>query len=173
MVRRVHSFETDDFETWYRDLHPRLHASMAHAFGDVALAEEVTDEALARALERWERVHAMDAPEGWVYRVAFNEARRRLRRSGMEQRLLRRERVEPADPPAGELWAVVADLPIRQRQAVVLRHVGDLREAEIGEAMGVTRGTVSATLRAAYASLRIAVGDPAIDPAAVDEKELA
>lgn len=151
-----------DFEDWYRQIHPRLGTALALAFGDVGLAQESADEACARALERWDRVSAMNAPNGWVYRVAFNDARRRLRRSGQERRLLRGRKVESIDPPAGELWFVVAALPERQRQAVVLRHVGQLREAEIGAAMGITRGSVSSTLRAAYQSLRISLDDPAL-----------
>lgn len=160
MVRHAQSFGIDDFESWYRELHPRLHASIAHAFGDVTLAAEATDEAFARALERWDRVGRMSAPAGWVYRVAFNDARRRARRRDLERRILGRDRPDTVTPPAGELWSVVATLPPRQRHAVVLRHIGQLREAEIGEAMGIARGTVSATLRAAYASLRVAISDP-------------
>ena len=48
---------------------------------------------------------------------------------------------------------LVADLPARQREAVLLRHVGELTEQEIAEAMGVARGTVSSTLRSAYKRL--------------------
>ena len=146
-----------DFEAWYRQVHPRLGTSLAVVFDDVALAQESADEACARALERWDRVSVMDSPAGWVYKVAFNDARRRLRRAGLKRRLLRNQRPEHVDPPAGELWAVVAALPQRQRQAVVLRHVEQLREAEIGAVMGISRGAVSSTLRAAYASLRTAL----------------
>ena len=80
----------------------------------------------------------------------------------MEQRLLRGQRSESVDPPAGELWEIVEGLPPRQRQAVVLRHVGQLREVEIGGVMGISRGAVSSTLRAAYQSLRLALDDPAL-----------
>ena len=146
-----------EFETWYRGAHPRLGAALTAAFGDSDLAQEVADEAVARAFQKWRRVSAMESPTGWLFVVGFNLARRQLRRRGIEERLLRRERVEHHGPPAGEVWSVVADLPARQRQAVVLRHVGQLRESEIGEAMGITRGTVSATLRAAYRSLRLEV----------------
>ncbi len=151
----------DDFESWYRQVHPRVGTALALAFGDVVLAQEAVDEAFSRALERWDRVAAMQSPTGWVYRVAFNEARRRLRRADLERRILRVRRVDHVDPPGGEMWDVVAGLPDRQRQAVVLRHVGQLREEEIAQAMGISRGTVSSTLRAAYKSLRIAIADPA------------
>lgn len=149
-----------DFESWYREAHPRIGTSIALVFGDVGLAQEATDEAFARALERWNRVAAMEAPNGWVYRVASNEARRRLRRASLERRILRNRRDDPIEPPAGELWTLMADLPPRQREAVVLRHVGQLREIEIATAMGISRGAVSSTLRAAYRSLRIALADP-------------
>ncbi|MCB0975796.1 MAG: hypothetical protein KDB86_14760 [Actinobacteria bacterium] len=148
-----------DFEQWYRDAHPGLGASLTVVLGDASLAQESVDEAFSRALQRWDRVSQMESPRGWVYRVALNDARRRLRRAGLERRLLRTSRISPVAPPAGELWLVVSELPQRQREAVVLRHVGELRENEIAEAMGITRGTVSATLRAAYRSLRVAIDD--------------
>lgn len=151
-----------DFERWYRQVHPRLGTSLALAFGDIGLAQESADEAFARALERWDRVGPMDSRTGWVYQVAFNDARRRLRRAGLERRLLRNNRCDPVEPPAGEMWELVAELPARQRQAVVLRHVGQLHEAEVGATMGISRGAVSSTLRAAYQSLRIALDDSAV-----------
>jgi len=151
-----------DFEAWYRQAHPRLGTSLALVLGDVGLAQESADEAFARALERWDRVATMESPTGWVYRVAFNEARRRLRRAGLERRLLRKHRWSSVDPPAGEMWEIVAGLPTRQRQAVVLRHVGQLREAEIGAAMGISRGAVSSSLHTAYKSLKSALDDPTV-----------
>jgi RNA polymerase sigma-70 factor (ECF subfamily) len=103
----------------------------------------------------------MDSPTAWLYRVAFNVARRRLRRRALERLSMRSLELGDVPGPAGELWAVVAELPVRQRQAVVLRHVGQLREAEIAEAMGITRGGVSSTLRAAYRALRSELADSA------------
>ncbi len=102
----------------------------------------------------------MDSPSGWTYRVALNEARRRIRRRALEERFLRRSDRSDVEPPSGELWYLVSALGPRQRQAVVLRHVGQLREVEIADAMGITRGTVSATLRAAYRALRVELTEP-------------
>ena len=50
--------------------------------------------------------------------------------------------------PAGDVsarrdvLAALADLPERQREVLVLRYYGDLSEAEIAEALGVSRGAV-------------------------------
>jgi RNA polymerase sigma-70 factor (ECF subfamily) len=143
-----------DFDEWYMATQPRLATALHLAFGELDLAQEAADEAMTRACERWARVAGMSSPAGWVFQVGFNVARRRLRRRGFEQQVLRRRWTMVVDAPAGEMWELVAGLPSRQRQAVVLRHIGQLREREIAETMGITRGAVSSTLRAAYASLR-------------------
>ena len=148
------------FEEWYRALHPRLVTSLGVAFGDSDLAAEAADEAVARAFERWATVSTMASPENWTFTVGFNVARRRLRRRRLERRLFERRRVaETTSGPAGELWLLVAGLPVRQRTAVVLRHVGHLAEQDVASVMGITRGAVSSTLRAAYRSLRLELTD--------------
>jgi RNA polymerase sigma-70 factor (ECF subfamily) len=155
------SRERESFEDWYRSLHPQLVTSLAASIGNAELARDATDEALARAYERWSEVRLMDSPRGWTYRVAFNVARRRLRRRNVEKVLLLRSPIRPhVEGPSGELWQAVAGLPPRQRQAVALRHVGDLAEAEIASVMGISRGGVSSTLRAAYESLRLQLTEP-------------
>lgn len=151
----------DDFDDWYREFHPRLVTVLASVVGDIDVAVDAADEALVRALERWSDVAAMASPDGWTYRVGLNVARRRLRRRGLEERILRRSpRPSPIPGPTGEIWALVRDLGDRQREAVVLRHVGGLSEPEIATAMGITRGSVNATLRAAHQRLRAALADP-------------
>lgn len=151
-----------EFESWYVQLHPRLVTALAAATGEPDVSREAADEAVARAYERWPRVSRMDSPEGWTYRVAFNVARRRLRRRTFERRVLFRDPTVHETADGGELWHLVEELAPRQRRAVVLRHVGQLTEPEIASVMGVSRGTVSSTLRAAYRNLR--VGITADDP---------
>jgi RNA polymerase sigma factor (sigma-70 family) len=149
-----------EFDAWYQELHPRLVTTLIAVLGDVDVAREATDEAFARAYERWTRVSRMESPDGWTYRVAYNVARRRWRRHALEARLLRSQTHDQSVPgPAGELWSLVRALPPRQALAVLLRHVGQLTEHEIADVMGIKRGTVSATLRAAYERLRIEMAD--------------
>ena len=141
---------TAAFDGWYRQEHPRVLALLTVASGDAELASDVTAEAFTRALERWDRVAAMDSPAAWTYRVAVNLLRRRLRRAAVEQRLWSRV-VEPERPAAvePELWAAVRALPARQRTAIALRYICDLPQADIAVVMDVAAGTVSATLTAA------------------------
>jgi RNA polymerase sigma-70 factor (ECF subfamily) len=142
------AIEASGFESWYRAEHPRVLAALSVVAGDVDVANEVTAEAFARALERWDRVGSMDSPGGWTYRVALNVLRRRARRASLERRLLRRVASPPGSVPAHavEVWQAVTALPPRMRSAVALRYLGGLTEAEVAEAMGVAPGTVAATL---------------------------
>ncbi len=144
-----------DFADFYADAHPRLVAAVTGFCGDPEVGREAADEAMVRAFERWDRVGRMESPTGWVMATAMNQARRVLRRRSRLDALLRRSRPPVTqDGPAGEVWQMVGELPERQRQALVLRHIADLTEPDIAAAMGVTRGTVSSTLRAAHAALR-------------------
>ena len=150
-----------DFETWYRAEHPKLLAALAVVAGDVDVAREVAAEAFARALERWERVAAMDSPGGWTYRVGLNLVRRRARRAALERRLLLRMAPTPSisvPVPAVEVWEAVTALPPRMRTAVALRYLGGLTEAEVAAAMGVSSGTVAGTLHDARRRLATLLG---------------
>jgi DNA-directed RNA polymerase specialized sigma24 family protein len=156
------------FEDWYRGCHARLVASLTLVTGDLDAAADAADEAMVRAYERWDRVAAMGSPDGWAFRVAINVLRRRGRRRAREERLLRRSAPVPAVPPepAGPAWAAVRDLPLRQREVVVLRFVADLTEPQIAAALGISRGTVASTLSDARHRLAALLADPPADPLA-------
>ncbi len=153
-----------DFEVWYRREHSRLVNSVFLLSGSVEVAREAADEAFARAAARWDRVRVMESPGGWVFRVAVNLVRRERRRARRETVAVGRigGPIEMGDVelPDSQLWAAVRSLPDRQRAAIVLRYVGDLKEAEIAEVLGVSRGTVASNLSRARNALVDALGGP-------------
>jgi RNA polymerase sigma-70 factor, ECF subfamily len=126
---------------------PRLYRLALRLLNDAAEAEDVVQEAMLRLWRiapRWQPGAAQ--PSTWVYRVAMNLATDRLRR----RRGVGLDTVaEPADEKpapfdalleadrARALEAALAQLPDRQRQAVVLRHLEGLPNPEIAEMMGV------------------------------------
>ena len=57
------------FEQFYREHVDRVHRALALAVGDPTVAREATDEAMARAYARWDRVRKLDNPAGWVFQV--------------------------------------------------------------------------------------------------------
>lgn len=141
----------------YRRDAGRLVRALALATGRPDVAGDAVAEAFARAVERWDRVGRLQEPAGWVRSTALNVARRRLRREALERRLLARFLPEPElldGEPDPALWDRVRALPPRQREAVALRYVADLSEAEVAVAMGVTLGTASQHLARARARLR-------------------
>jgi RNA polymerase sigma factor (sigma-70 family) len=152
-----------DFANFYETEHPRVLGVLCAVSGDREAAVDATDEAFVRALERWTRIAGVVSPAGWTYRVALNTLRRAKRRAAMEQRLLRRLPVVDVVPTADrELWESVRSLPPRQCQAIALRFVADLPEAEIARVMGITRGTVASTLADARARLAVLLAEPAL-----------
>lgn len=151
----------DDFEPWYRQEHRRVLATCLAFAGDLDAASEATDEAFTRAFERWDRVSLMARPGGWVQMVALNCLRRNLRRRRFERLVVHGARTPLVDElPDADLWKLVQALPLRQREAVVLRYVHDLPEDSIAEHMGITRSTVAATLRAARSRLDRLLNNP-------------
>lgn len=142
---------------WYRGQHARVLGVVLAVCGDLDVAEDATDEAFVRCLVRWERVRQMESPSAWVCRVAINVMRRRVRRRSMESMFVGRSHATVMQETTGpsEVWAAVRSLPQRQRLAVALRYVGDLTEAEVAAAMGISRGAVAASLHSARESLRL------------------
>ncbi len=151
--------QVDDFERWYHDLYPRLHTAIRIAAGSSDEADEVVAEAFARAAARWRRVRRMANPDGWTYTVGLNLLRRRNARRSRERELVAVSAAAPPTPRSSEDRAtdrfteLVAPLPERMREVVVLRHVADLTEPMIAEVLGISRGTVSSTLRDAHRRL--------------------
>jgi len=144
------------FGDWYAREFSRVRATISIAVGDPGLGEEATSEAFAKALLHWPKVPGLDNPTAWVRTVAFNEIRSRLRRARLERRYRARLIAEPALPPPDprpDLWAAVARLAPRAREAVALRYVADLTEPEIAQHMGISRGAVTATLSRARGRL--------------------
>jgi RNA polymerase sigma-70 factor (ECF subfamily) len=129
---------------------------------DRALAEELAQEALARAWERWDRVSDMASPEGWVFRVAFNLAASERRRAAAARRATERSTDPIVAQHDSSDRAVVLDalqrLPLRQRAAVVCRYYLDLSVPTTAEALGCAEGTVKALCHQGLAALRSDLG---------------
>ena len=152
-------FPTDDFAEFYEASYGRVVALVAAMVGDRHQAEDIAQEAFARALTRWTRVARYDLPEAWVRRVALRltiDAARRTRRAGsLSARLAPgsagvQRPVRPADPLAATaLSLALMRLPLPQRQVLVLYYLADLPVDDIARDCGVSVGTVRNRLAAA------------------------
>jgi RNA polymerase sigma factor (sigma-70 family) len=151
----------ESFATWYKNEYPALVRLLTLVIGDAEEAIEATSEAFAIALRRWDHVSQMASPTGWAYTVALNIARTSFRRLRIESLMwLRRSAPPPVHSDDLEVWDAVQRLPLRQRTAVALHYLSDLPQRDVAAAMGVTEGTVAATLHEARRRLAIALGQP-------------
>jgi RNA polymerase sigma-70 factor (ECF subfamily) len=166
-----------EFGELYAAHFQRLAVQLYAYLGDAEEAQDVTQEAFCRALDRWPRVRGYDDPSAWVRRVAWNLATSALRRRATALRYLARQREEHLPDPQPDrvvLVAALSRLPERQRRAVVLHHLAQLTTAEIADQEGVAEGTVRSWLSRGRAALAADLsGHAGTDDGAVgtDDKE--
>ncbi len=145
-----------DFEECYTAHFHGITVQLAAYLGSVAEAQDITQEAFARALPRWHKVAGYADPAAWVRHVAWNLAKTRWRRQQRLQLFLRRHREEPVDGPGPDriaLTRALAALPEMQRRAFVLHYIGELSLAEIAEQERIPLGTVKSWLHRARTAL--------------------
>jgi RNA polymerase sigma-70 factor (ECF subfamily) len=73
-------------ETTFREEHGRILAALIGQLGDFQLAEDVLQDALVNALERWEIDGVPHNPGAWLMTVAKRRAIDRLRRIAVQER---------------------------------------------------------------------------------------
>ncbi|WP_335990256.1 RNA polymerase sigma factor [Glycomyces sp. MUSA5-2] len=155
------SLEFDDFYA----ANVRVITGQIFAYtGDRAEAEDLVAEAFCRALARWRKVREYENPTAWVRRVAWNLATSHLRRRGVVQRFLNRQRETHEKAPDGDrvdLMRALAGIGEHHRKAVILRYMAGLTVAEIAEQEGVAEATVRSWLTRGKAALagRLTVQD--------------
>ena len=154
-----------DFDTFYRRELPAMVALAAAITGNTIAAEDLAQEALLRAYNRWDEVGAYDKPGAWVRRVTINLALTNRKRAVTELKAKLRLRswvrptahvVEPHPPRFDDVWSAVAKLPGQQRAAVALHYLGDRSVADIAEILDCSESTARVHLhrgRNALASL--------------------
>jgi RNA polymerase sigma-70 factor (ECF subfamily) len=156
---------TEPFTDFYRTSRDEVVRALALTLGDVHLAADAVDEAMARAYARWSKVGAYDNPAGWVYRVGLNWATSILRRRQRRDTEVARDvpDVGPVSEPA--VAAALAQLDTRHRAVVVCRYYLQMSEAEIASALGTAPGTVKSRLHRAMRTLqsRLSHLDPSED----------
>ncbi len=156
----------------YRRAAPRIYRLALAITASAAAAEDVVQETFVRALARTgERGRAAGnsiddgrALEPWLHRVARNlaiDAHRRVATDRQARRVLERRAPQVVRARAGEsevdverVNAALFELPIEQREVVLLRMWEGLSFPEIAERTDVPIGTVHSRFRYALARLR-------------------
>lgn len=125
--------------------------------GDRYEAEDLAQEAFVKAYERWDRVRTMDNPVGYVYRIAMNAHRGRVRRLVLGAR---RAFTSSAPDPISDtddrdvLRRALATLPHGQREAIVLVEWLGMTADEAAPLLGISPVAVRVRISRAKHALR-------------------
>jgi len=148
------------FESFFRKTFPVLVRLLSVGADDV---DDAVQEAFLEAHLRWEQVSRYDDPGAWVRRVAIRRLQNRQRGRGRALRAVSRIGLAgEISSPSGadvDLVSAIRRLPPRQRMAVALYYYADSAIQDVADSMGVTTGTVKASLHAARAQLRAEMED--------------
>jgi RNA polymerase sigma-70 factor (sigma-E family) len=129
---------------------------------DMATAEEVVQDSFVAMHDGWRRLRDNDKALSYLRQSVVNRSRSVLRHRMVVDKNAPKP---PPDMPSAEQGAItllersavvtaLRTLPPRQREALVLRFYGDLSEAQIAAAMGISKGAVKSHTARAMTALR-------------------
>jgi RNA polymerase sigma-70 factor (ECF subfamily) len=148
----------DSFEEFFEREKEGLYRALCLVTRNRHEAEELTQDAFVRVLERWDRVREMEDPRGYLYRTAMNAFRSAYRRA-----VLAAKRSIGATRPDDAIGAVdardaavraLASLSPRQRAAVVLTDLLGYPSEEAARMLGIRASTVRMHASRAHAALK-------------------
>jgi RNA polymerase sigma-70 factor (sigma-E family) len=155
-----------DIIAQFRARHLELVKLAAFLLGDHAAAEDVVQDVFVRVWKARRRLAANGVSAAYFHKAVVNGCRSVHRRRAIARRFDGSREAAPWIEPgasaedialqAAQEMAVLralAALPMRQREALVLRYYQRMSEAEIAAAMGVSRGTVKSTAARGLAAL--------------------
>src|ERR687885_590187 len=146
-----------EIEALYRDSYLRYRNALATVTGSYESARDAVQQAFAQAIAERATFRRQGSLGAWVWKIALRQALA-LREDFATAALngaFDADLVEPANDPA--LAAALRALPPRRRLVVFLRYFADLSYPEIADVLGISEGTVAATLNKARAALRDAL----------------
>src|SRR5262245_23573658 len=168
-----------EFEALIQDIRPELHRYCARMIGSVVDAEDVVQDALAKAYAALPTTSVANM-RGWLFRIAHNKAIDYLRRASHQrmEHLDEQALLADPDPPLEEqelvalALAVFLKLAPKQRSCVILKDVMGYSLADISELLDATVPEIKAALHRGRTRLReLSKSVTADQPAPVDEQE--
>ncbi|PSL04667.1 RNA polymerase sigma-70 factor (ECF subfamily) [Haloactinopolyspora alba] len=159
--------DDEDFDAFYDATNRRVLHQMYAMTGNLADAQEVTQEAYARAWQRWKHVSQAANPEAWIRTVAWRVAASRWRKAKNSVTAFARHGTpDPAPPPDPDHVALVTalkELPESQRRTIVLHHLVGMSVNDIAAETHASAGTVKARLSRGRAALAALLTDTEAD----------
>jgi RNA polymerase sigma-70 factor (ECF subfamily) len=168
-----------EFEALVQDIRPELHRYCARMIGSVVEAEDIVQDALAKAYLALPSTTVANM-RGWLFRIAHNKAIDYLRRASNQrlEYLDEQPLVAEPDQPLDERELVAVALSVflklapKQRSCVILKDVMGYSLAEISELLDATVPEIKAALHRGRARLReLAPGVTSAAPNGLNQAE--
>jgi len=179
LIQRAQNKEPDAFDEIIDHFGPRLFGYAYRMVGSRLDAEDLLQELFLRVVKQIERYRHEGQFEAWLFRIATNLIRDRIRRlqrkpphlsidGGREGERTETPPLVLADPSAAmpsesserrelcdQLQHALQQIPVAEREAVMLRHFSQLTFAQIAAAMETPLGTALAREHRGLRKLRL------------------
>ena len=150
-----------DFDSWVAARGPAMLRLAYTLTGNTSDAEDVVQDALSRALPRWDRISRVDNVDAYVRRMVINAHTSWWRKWRRRESPTAEVTLPPVEEPGGlahderdAIWLACGRLPDAQRTAIVLRYYEQLEYAEIAALTGVREGSVRSRVSRGLDALR-------------------
>lgn len=154
-------------EALFAKHHNEIYAYLVRMLRDPELAADLTQDAFVKAYKAYDSLEKDENARAWLYQIAHRVALDELRRRKIIRMVPWTGEAHGAAPSAerialdlrlsGPLERALAQIPERQRAALLLAELHDLTGLELAAAMGVSHVAARAILTRARESLRRAL----------------
>jgi RNA polymerase sigma-70 factor (ECF subfamily) len=154
-------------ETLFAKHHTEIYAYLVRMLREPELAADLTQDAFVKAYKAYDALEKDENARAWLYQIAHRVALDELRRRKIVRMIPWTGESHGASPSAerlamdlrlsGPLERALAQIPERQRAALLLAELHDLTGVELAAAMGVSHVAARAILTRARESLRRAL----------------
>ncbi|WP_214608401.1 RNA polymerase sigma factor [Nubsella zeaxanthinifaciens] len=172
MVQQCIAGEEKGYAMLYNKYAKRIYHAVLRVMGNSAETEDIVQEAFCTAFEQIDRLKNQNNFEGWVKRIALNQAISTLRKKKMvftEDSHLEAVADEELDLneefifqcQVDDVKKAIADLPDGYRTIVSLHLFEDMGQEEIGKMLGINHATVRSQYHRAKKKIFTALKDKA------------
>jgi RNA polymerase sigma-70 factor, ECF subfamily len=167
----IRSWDQDEARVFVESLFAKhqgeIYAYLVRMLRDGELAADLTQDAFVKAYKNYDTLEKDENARAWLYQIAHRVALDELRRRKIVRMIPWTGESRGASPSAehmamnlrlsGPLERALAQIPERQRAALLLAELHDLTGLELAAAMGVSHVAARAILTRARESLRRAL----------------